>query len=338
MKTRWITGAAAAVLLGAMATGAAGWGSTGHRIIGEVAVRALPPETPAFLRSADAAARIGELAREPDRSRGAGRIHDHQRDAAHFVDVDDAGRILGGPTLSTLPPTRLDYQKALAAAGTDEIKAGYLPYAIVDGWQQLVKDFTYWRILQAAEQRATDPGRRAWLAEDRRRREALIVNNLGVWAHYVGDASQPHHLSVHYNGWGEFPNPRGYTQEKVHGPFEGAYTRANITDAAIWRAMPAYKACTTGIEACTAAYLQETYAQVIPYFELEKAGGFRDGDPRGRAFVQARVTASTAKLRDLTADAWRASAAGKIGYRPEVSVADVESGRVDPWDALYGTD
>jgi len=109
------------------------WGATGHRIIGQEAVSALPEEVPAFVRSPDAVAQIGELAREPDRSKGAGRIHDHQRDAAHFVDVDDAGRILGGPTLDALPPTRLDYAKALAAVGTDEIKAGYLPYALIDG-------------------------------------------------------------------------------------------------------------------------------------------------------------------------------------------------------------
>jgi len=201
-----------------------------------------------------------------------------------------------------------------------------------------VKDFTYWRILQAAEARAADPGRRAWLAEDRRRREALILNNLGHWAHYVGDASQPHHLSVHYNGWGPYPNPRGYTQEKVHGPFEGAFTRANVAQAAVARAMPAYEPCAGLIEGCMVAYLKSTYAQVIPYYELEKAGGFRPGDRRGAAFATERVTAATAKLRDFTIDAWRASARGRIGYRPEITVDDVVSGRVDPWDALYGTD
>ena len=33
--------------------------------------------------------------------------------------------------------------------------AGYLPYSIVDGWQQLVKDFGYWRVLVAATETAT---------------------------------------------------------------------------------------------------------------------------------------------------------------------------------------
>lgn len=327
-----------AVLLACVpAAEALAWGATGHRIIGEVAVRALPPELPAFLRTPDVAAEIGELAREPDRWRGSGLVHDNERDAAHFVDVDDEGRILGGPPLTALPRTRLDYQAALKAAGADEVKAGYLPYAIVDGWQQLVKDFAYWRILAAAERQATDPGRRAWYAQDRRRREALIIRDLGVWAHYVGDGSQPHHLSVHYNGWGAFPNPRGYTQEKVHGPFEGAFVRANLTPSRVAGSLPAYAPCKDRIEACTVAYLGRTYAQVIPYYELEKAGGFREGDPRGRAFAAERVAAATAQLRDFTVDAWRASAAASIG-RPAVSVKDVEAGRADPYDVLYGTD
>lgn len=325
----------AALLISAAATQVFAWGATGHRIIGESAVRALPPELPAFVRSA--AAEVGELSREPDRWRGSGLVHDSDRDAAHFIDVDDEGRILGGPALDALPRTRLDYQAALKAAGTDEVKAGYLHYAIVDGWQQLVKDFTYWRILAAAERQATDPGRRAWLAQDRFRRQALIVRDLGVWAHYVGDASQPHHLSIHYNGWGPFPNPRGYTQEKVHGPFEGAFVRANITGAAVARAMPPPQPCTGAVEACTAAYLRRTYVEVIPYYELEKAGGFREGDRRGRAFALERVAAAAAQLRDMTTDAWRASADGSIG-RPAVTVKDVEAGRVDPYDALYGTD
>src|SRR5207237_10902595 len=37
------------------------WGNTGHRMIGELAIRALPTEAPAFLRTAQAARDVGEL-------------------------------------------------------------------------------------------------------------------------------------------------------------------------------------------------------------------------------------------------------------------------------------
>ncbi|MBA3811435.1 MAG: S1/P1 Nuclease, partial [Caulobacteraceae bacterium] len=39
----------------------------------------------------------------------------------------------------------------------------------------------------------------------------------------------------------------------------------------------------------------------------------------------------------LIAGAWRASASGEVGY-PAVKVADVEAGKLDPFDALFGAD
>ena len=85
---------------------AAAWGGTGHRIVGQAAARALPAEVPAFLRTKQAAIDLGELSREPDRSKGSGKIHDQDRDSAHFVDIDDEGKILGGPSFLPMPATR----------------------------------------------------------------------------------------------------------------------------------------------------------------------------------------------------------------------------------------
>src|SRR5690606_26630992 len=131
--------------------------------------------------------------------------------------------------LAQLPPTRAEFEAALRAVGADSWKAGWLPYAIVDQHQQLVKDFAYWRILAAAEARAATPERRAWSAEDRRRREALILTTIGALSHSVGDGARPLHLSVHYSGWGDYPNPKGYTRARIHGPFEGALVRAGVS-------------------------------------------------------------------------------------------------------------
>jgi len=313
------------------------WGSTGHRLIGQVAAASLPPETPAFLRTPQAVQDIGELAREPDRWRDAGKTHDAARDPAHFVDVDDNGRVLGGPDLSALPTTRAGYETALRAAGADSSRAGYLPYAIVDGWQQLAKDFAYWRALQAALPRERDPARKAWLRRDLARRERLTVVDLGVWAHYVGDASQPMHVSVHYNGWGAYPNPLGFTQDKVHAAFEGDYVRRFVGADQVRAAMTPLLPCETPIEACTAAYLAATNDTVEPYFTLQKAGGFTGDDPRGQVFVRERVAAGASALRDLVVAAWRASAKGSVGY-PAVTVDQVVNHRADPFDALHGED
>src|SRR5258707_5237099 len=110
------------------------WGSSGHRFIGEAAMRALPAETPAFLRTPQAAIDVGEYSREPDRSKGAGRTHDSDRDPGHFLDLSDDGTVLGGPTLSALPTTRAEFDAGVRKAGADSWKSGYLPYSIVDRW------------------------------------------------------------------------------------------------------------------------------------------------------------------------------------------------------------
>src|SRR5688500_15380399 len=125
------------VLVATAPNTALAWGSTGHRIVGQAAAKALPAEVPAFLRTRAAVIELGELSRELDRSKGSGRIHDNDRDAAHFVDIDDAGRVLGGPPFLPLLPTRNDYEAALRAHNLDAVKAGYLQYSIIDRFQQL---------------------------------------------------------------------------------------------------------------------------------------------------------------------------------------------------------
>lgn len=332
---------ALAAAASAPAQSALAWGASGHRVVGVAAASTLPADVPAFLRTPQAVAAIGEYAREPDRWKGSGKIHDHDRDSAHFLDVDDQGRMYGGPafTVATLPPTRAEYEKALRAAGVDSWQAGYLPYAIIDGYQQLVKDFTYWRVLSAVVKREKDPTRLAYYKADLKRREDLLLRDLGVWAHYVGDGSQPLHLSVHYNGWGDYPNPNGYTQSRsIHFQFEGPLTQALADQASIKALVPDYKACECSIETRVVGYLTDTWKQVEPLYQLEKAGGMVEADPRAKTFVRARVAAGATALRDMVVDAWRESANGKIGYRPEISVADVEAGKADPWFDLYGKD
>jgi len=314
------------------------WGAMGHRLIGKLAIESLPSDLPAFLTSADAAEVVGELAREPDRWRDSGRTHDSDRDPAHFVDVDDDGLVLGGPALSALPETRAAYETALRAAGTDSWKAGYLPYSIIDGWQQLEKDLIYWRIDRAAAEKVANPAHKAWFRADMAERQALVIRDLGVLAHYVGDASQPMHVSIHYNGWGaSLPNPEGYTNNHIHVPFEGPFVYAHVDAAAVRADMTPYRDCHCQIGAWTADYLARTRTQVVPLYELYKAVGFETGDPRWRVFAAARIAAGADALRDAIIDAWRASATGKAAW-PAVSVADVEAGRVDPYDSLYGTD
>ncbi|CAN7264938.1 S1/P1 Nuclease [Phenylobacterium sp. LjRoot225] len=327
----------AAALIAAAPAQALAWGATGHRMIGQLAVETLPADAPAFLRTPKAADDAGELSREPDRSKASGKIHDSDRDSAHFLDLADDGTVLGGPRLDALPPTRADYETALRPAGVDSWKAGYLPYAIVDRWQQLAHDFAYWRVLTAAEKNRAWAGHRAWYAADRRRREAQILRDIGELSHFVGDGAQPLHVTLHFNGWGPYPNPAGYTQAKVHGPFEGDLVRAAVRKSAVARRMAPLRLCGCAIEQRAVDYLAETNRRVVPFYELEKAGALQPADPRGPAFAREQLARGASELRDQIVEAWNASAGLQVGWKP-VAVADVVAGRVDPYPSLYGAD
>lgn len=330
----------AASLLALPAADAVAWGSTGHRMVGVAAIRALPDELPAFLRTAAAAAEVGELSREPDRWKGGGRTHDRDRDTAHFVDLDDEGRVMSaaGPHITDLPELRSEYERMLTEARLDVDDAGYLPYALVDGYQQIVRDFAYWRVLNAIEARETDPARRAWYREDRERREALLLRDIGVLSHYVGDGAQPLHLTIHYNGWGDYPNPEGFTTSRqFHGQVD-SWPYGRISMASLEAAMTEARDCASpcDIRARVPAYIQEGLTHVLPLYRLQQAGALSEGEA-GQAFMTARLAAGASELRDLITAAWRDSANARVGW-PAVEVSAVEAGTVDPWDSLFGTD
>jgi hypothetical protein len=168
-------------------------------------------------------------------------------------------------------------------------------------------------------------------------KSALIFATLGDLAHFVGDGSQPLHVTAHYNGWGDYPNPKGYTTAKIHSMFEGEFVRDSVAPREVAARMSPLRAPGGPAEPYVTTYLQATFRQVEPLYELEKAGAFRPGDPRGAAFAEARLAAGASALRDLVVMAWRDSAGQKVGWKP-VSVADVVAGRVDPYASLYGVD
>ena len=335
MKRALVAGLAALVIV--VPSSVFGWGATGHRFVGEVAMKSLPKELPAFLRTPRAAVDVGEYSREPDRTKGSGREHDADRDPGHFLDLSDDGTALGGPKLSGLPTTRAEYDAALRAVGQDSWKAGYLPYSIVDRWQQLAKGLAYWRVLSAAEANPAWKAHRAFFAADRRRREGQILVAIGELSHFVGDGSQPLHVTVHFNGWGDYPNPAGYTTAKIHGPFEGDLVQASVSEAGVTARMLPPKDCHCPVQKRVADYLTATGALVIPLYQLEKAGGLAPSDPRGTAFATQQIAVGASELRDLIVDAWKMSATQTVGYKP-VSVADVLAGKVDPYQGLYGID
>ena len=57
----------------------------------------------------------------------------------------------------------------------------------------------------------------------------------------------------------------------------------------------------------------------------------------GADFAAERIAAAASELLDLVVDAWNASATTGVGY-PATPVSEIEAGRADAWQLLYGDD
>jgi hypothetical protein len=162
-------------------------------------------------------------------------------------------------------------------------------------------------------------------------RRLLTLRDLGVWAHYVGDGSQPMHVSVHYNGWGEGLNPEGFViGPGLHAKFEATFVDAHVSEGEVAAKLRPYRACTGGLQACVQNYLSATRQGLLPVYRLEKAGAFDAATPEAKAFTVQCIADGASMLRDMVTDAWHASGEVMLGYKTKASVADIEAGKADP--------
>lgn len=360
-RAAWFATAATGALLVAVPNYAWAWGHTGHVEISQLAIRNLPAELPGFLRSARSAAQIGELGAEPDESKTTGTVtgvsntgriqttstvHDAERDPGHYVDIDDSGFVLGGAvSLTALPPTREAFdtaqRTATAPSGQDQYSAGYLPYTIIDGFQQGRKDFGIWRALSVGLRTAQSDIDRAYFLFQLQLRQQIIIRDVGYWSHFVADASQPLHVSVHFNGWGDYPNPSGYTTTPIHAPFEGTFVRSFIDFNTVnGQVRPYIDRGATTIEQRVPRYLAETLHKVVPAYQAAQISGndnYQTAQPAEVAIVTTQLAAAVAELRDEITDAWRQSASITVGF-PQVKVSDVEAAIVQVTPATFGSD
>jgi hypothetical protein len=338
LRSSAVLGAAISLATAPMATQALAWGHTGHLEIGWIANSLLPASLPAFLHDPLVIENAGELDAEPDVSKTAGTIHDHERDNGHFVDIDDNGLTAGVP-FSPLLTDRESYDTALRAHGSDQYGTGYLAYNIVDGWQQLRKDFAYYRTDIVGLQTATNLQDSLYFANQLQLRIALIKRDLGYWSHFVSDGSQPMHVSVHYNGWGKYPNPQGYTTKPIHAPFEGTFVKNFVPLDLIVSKVAPYHDCACAIEQRVPQYLLQTLSTVVTTYAIEKEynNAYATSEPDEVNFVASRLAAGAAELRDEIVDAWNSSLTISVGY-PLIAVSDVLSGKVHLTRDSYAAD
>jgi hypothetical protein len=325
----------------AMPFPALAWGAAGHRIVNGAAIGALPPSLPAFVRTRAAHDEVALLGPEADRMRGAGNPADADDDKAHFLDVGDDGTV-DGIRLLALPRSREAFDTALRAQGSDQYRVGFLPYAIADGYEHVVKDFAYWRI-DAAGERFGAPANRAFFTADRKLREALTLRDIGYWGHFVADASQPLHVTVHYNGWestkhDRYPNRHRYSNSRtIHARFEVTLVDRVASESLVARRIPSAIARSRDpILLQIGHYLARTESNVENVYALEARHAIDTPTPGSTAFVLDRLAAGATEMRDLIVEAWEASARARLGHRNPTSVSDFERGAAIPTPAIVG--
>jgi hypothetical protein len=268
-----------------------GWGNEGHRMINHLAVSNLPADAPAFLRSEVATREIEYLGPEPDRWRSPAEPELNAAQAPeHFIDLE-----LADP-LGPLPRRRFDFEAKAYAAGQRPEKIGLQPWEATEVWERLKAALREYRQIAAAHQ-------------DTAAVEQAAIFYAGWLGHYVGDASQPLHTTVQYNGW-TGPNPNGYTTEhKIHWQFEGPFVSANLHLPDIQPKMTPTQTIDADIFDAYVSYLRHSATFVEKVYQLEKVGGFTGaGSPESRDFTAERLAAGASMLRDMIYTAWVQSA------------------------------
>lgn len=271
------------------------WGEKGHYLVNEAAVRALPTDMPHFfLRS------FGELVwlgYQPDRWKGAGDSLDAINEPDHFLDAEFTAGL-------ELPRERYEFLELMEREGRfrrfgiQNSTTGFLPWRMTEVAERLTNDFRLWR--------ATQPG-----TPERRAAEIAVIQTAGILGHYAGDSANPHHATIHYNGWAAAPRPAGFAYDcDTHSRFETGFVSRWIEIAEVEKRMAPMELRGDLFETAL-AQIDESNALVTKLYTLDANGAFapsaRSADSAGVDFAASRLADGASLLRDLWWSAWKNS-------------------------------
>jgi len=274
-----------------------GWGAHGHELSGRAAAMKLPEQMPNFFRKA--VDQLSYLNPEPDRWRSREESNlDKAMDSAyapdHFLDLELV------PPAAFNAVSRYEFTAELIKAGQKPTTAGFAPFRILELFQSLRIQFRLWR----AEQ---DSNKRGWI-------EQRIINDAGVLGHYVSDVANPHHTTVHFNGWSG-DNPKGFTvftnepNQGFHYRFEDLYVQTHIQLNDVAPLIGNERVIDKPREEIWNC-IRSSNALVEQLYTLDKQERFNaeTKSPEHKKFVSERLAAGARMLRDLWWTAWITSA------------------------------
>ena len=297
------------------------WDYEGHRLVNRLALASLPTNFPAFVHKPDAAERIAFLAGEPDRWRNVAREElplSNCTGPEHYIDIEQLADYSLKPEL--LPIMRGDFIADLAVVrkanpekfteydnprNVDHTRelVGLLPWAIAENYGKLKSCCAY---LRAFEQNGTP--------EEVANAQANVIYVMGVMGHYIGDAAQPLHTTIHHHGWraDKVPNPNGYTTNySFHSQIDGFLRHGGVNEKELAvKLRPAHLVTINGRTAhpeeifqAAALFILEQNKLVEPLYQLQKEGKLpgdsENGSPEGRAFLEGQLLKAAQFLGDI---------------------------------------
>ncbi len=305
-----------------LASRASAWDYQVHRFINQLALASLPTNYPSFVRTPIARERIAFLAGEPDRWRNTLDMpFRHVNGPDHFLDLEDLTKY--GLTPEALAPFRYEFVAQLnrgrslhprnfpaldPARDSDRTRAliGFLPWTMTEYYSKLKSAFSYLRELEEA-------GTPEEI--ENARQNAIYV--MGVMGHFVGDATQPLHLTRHYNGW-TGANPNGYTTAHSFHAWidEGFLLKSGVkTNDVFAQVRPAKLPWTgdlssphTNAFSDILAFALEQAKLVEPLYQMEKDGKLSANSnsfEAGRDFLTVQLLKAGQMLGDLWLSAWQ---------------------------------
>lgn len=273
------------------------WQDEGHVLVNQVAAEHVPDEMPEFFRNA--VDRLAYLGPEPDRWRRVSEFSLKQsQEPDHFIKLEildvDLDILRGRYDFYRMLYQRRADPEARGSAHPDSLLpeyVGLLPYMTIEGYERLKVAFRQYRELQRS-------------GGDTELVEGNIILYAGWLGHYVADAANPHHTSMHYNGW-QGPNPEGYAGPGIHARFEGDFVRSAGIRAEDFsdRLRPPELLHDPFADFLSLVY--ESQGMVEETYRIDKNGGFVGaGTERSLEFTLQRLAAGSQMLLDLWYTAW----------------------------------
>jgi hypothetical protein len=292
----------AAILALILAPRSSAWGLTGHVVISRAAVNALPADVPSFVRRQ--IDWIGQRSITPDSYRAASEpFIKVAEDPSHEWHLEQLA------FLRTVPRSRFEFIQALydefkrveksdpaRAALLNPTSTGMLPYTTMEVYERLKVTFRLWR----DQQRDRQPT--AFTEQD-------AAFYIGWLSHYIADASQPLHSSIHHDGWrGE--DPKNFTRDgALHWGFENDFVDLiGLKESDIQMRVGPAKTVADPFAAIL-AHLARSNTRVEQIYVLEQRHALTDkSSAAAKELVYVCTSDGATFLRDLIYTAWVTSA------------------------------